>query len=198
MAIRILLVEDDEDARDILAEVLPIAGASVVTASSAAAVFDAFDAATFDALVSDLGMPGADGLTLLERIRAVDATRGRRLVAVAVSGYGSPEGSRIVGSRRVSRACRQTVRFTRPRRTACPSGEPTPTRLARHVRCAASRRSHAAMRSHVPVARSMRAVHAHLTAVHSFNLRAARGVGTTHSNAIAWTIVHGWGPPPRG
>src|SRR6185312_6355751 len=91
LGLRILVVDDDEDVRDVMSEVLHIAGASVVTAASASEGLAAFEAGAFDALVSDLGMPGEDGLTLLGRIRAIDATRGGRLIAVAVSGYGSAD-----------------------------------------------------------------------------------------------------------
>ena len=87
----ILVVDDDGDARDILSEVLQTAGASVMKAASAKEALATFESGTFDVLVSDLGMPGEDGLTLLERIRVVDRTRGGKLTAVAVSGYGTAD-----------------------------------------------------------------------------------------------------------
>jgi signal transduction histidine kinase len=91
LGLRILVVDDDGDVREVLSEVLHLAGASVVTAGSASEGLAAFEAGAFDVLISDLGMPGEDGLSLLERIRAVDASRGGRLIAVAVSGYGSSD-----------------------------------------------------------------------------------------------------------
>ena len=74
--LQLLVVDDDEDAREILAEMLRCAGGEVTTAASAADGVAAFAAGRFEVLVSDLGMPGEDGLTLLKRIRALDAERG--------------------------------------------------------------------------------------------------------------------------
>jgi len=88
---RLLVVDDDEDAREILAEMLQSAGAAVVTAASAADAVAAFESDSFDVLITDIGMPDESGLSLLGRIRALDAARGGRLVAVAVSGYGTPD-----------------------------------------------------------------------------------------------------------
>ncbi|HEX8953242.1 MAG TPA: response regulator [Polyangia bacterium] len=96
--LRLLVVDDDQDALELLAEILQKAGAAVVTASSAASGLAAFAAGRFDVLVSDLGMPGEDGLTLMQKIRAIDAGRGGNIVAIAVSGYGSADD--VAASRR--------------------------------------------------------------------------------------------------
>jgi CheY-like chemotaxis protein len=89
--LRILFVDDDADARDLMATVLEDAGGNVVIAASAAEAAAAFAAGTFDVIVSDVGMPDEDGLTLMRRIRAAHAGRDGALVTVAVSGYGSAE-----------------------------------------------------------------------------------------------------------
>src|SRR5690606_7734367 len=65
---RVLVVDDDDDARRWLAAVLEKAGATTVTAGSAAAALDALARAPVDAIVSDIGMPGTDGIQLLEAI----------------------------------------------------------------------------------------------------------------------------------
>jgi len=88
--LRILVIDDDADARDLLATLLEEVGASVATAGSAAEAFATFRDGAFDMLVSDLGMPDEDGLSLLRKVRALEAERGDgRAVAVALSGYGS-------------------------------------------------------------------------------------------------------------
>ena len=87
---RLLVVDDDADARDLLSTLLAEVGAFVTTAGSAAEAFAIFRDGAFDMVVSDLGMPEEDGTSLLRRIRALEAERGdRRVVAVALSGYGS-------------------------------------------------------------------------------------------------------------
>ena len=44
-----------------------------------------------DILVSDIGMPGEDGYSLIEKVRALDARHGRRIPAVALTAYAGPE-----------------------------------------------------------------------------------------------------------
>jgi CheY-like chemotaxis protein len=89
--LRILVVDDDEDARDLMAMVLGEAGAIVRVEGSASAAVGAFEGERFDVVISDLGMPGEDGFSLIRRIRALEIGRERRVIAVAVSGYGSSE-----------------------------------------------------------------------------------------------------------
>lgn len=96
--LELLVVDDDADARELLATLLSEVGASVTTAGSAAEALLAFGARRFDLLVSDLGMPDEDGISLLRSIRAVEAERGGAVIAVAVSGYGSAED--VASSRR--------------------------------------------------------------------------------------------------
>jgi len=87
--VRILLVEDDPDARDLIARVLRAGGAEVTPASSAAEANAELPAARPDVLVSDIGMPEEDGYSAARRLRAIDAENGAgaahaRLPAVAL------------------------------------------------------------------------------------------------------------------
>ncbi|PYS13272.1 MAG: hypothetical protein DMG15_11695 [Acidobacteria bacterium] len=68
--VRVLLVEDEPDTREMIAHALQEFGASVAQASSAAEAFREFVSTTPDILVSDIGMPDADGYQLLAMIRA--------------------------------------------------------------------------------------------------------------------------------
>jgi signal transduction histidine kinase/ActR/RegA family two-component response regulator len=70
---RILLVDDDHDALEMLAEVLALWGAKVKTARSASEALRVITSFLPDALVSDLAMPGESGLELIERVRALEA-----------------------------------------------------------------------------------------------------------------------------
>jgi signal transduction histidine kinase/CheY-like chemotaxis protein len=66
---RVLVVDDDRDTLDLLAVVLQTRGAEVRTATGAADALAVLDEFRPDAIVSDIGMPGADGFALLSRIR---------------------------------------------------------------------------------------------------------------------------------
>jgi CheY-like chemotaxis protein len=85
--VRVLIVDDDAEARRLLSRFLEDCNAVVATASSANEALDAIAGAQFDVLVSDVGMPGEDGHSLVRKVR----TRGLDLPAVAVSAYARPE-----------------------------------------------------------------------------------------------------------
>ena len=86
---RVLVVDDEVDMRRLISTVLRGAGATVVTASSAAEAFECVTAESFDALVSDLAMPDEDGHSLTRRIRAREDDKAG-IPAVAVTAYGGP------------------------------------------------------------------------------------------------------------
>ncbi|MFT3770002.1 MAG: PAS domain S-box protein [Minicystis sp.] len=86
---RILVVDDEPDAKELVKRLLEEQGASVTTASSAAEALDALAAGPLDALVSDIGMPGMDGYEMMRRVRA--GTVAREVPAVAVTAYARPE-----------------------------------------------------------------------------------------------------------
>ncbi len=67
---RILVADDEEGLREFLREVLEIDGHAVVTAPDGDAAARALDAEAFDVLVTDLKMPGRDGLSLVRKVKA--------------------------------------------------------------------------------------------------------------------------------
>jgi CheY-like chemotaxis protein len=89
--LRILVVDDDADGLELAALVLVNAGAEVRTASSAAAAMAVLEDWPADVLVTDLEMPGEDGVGLLRRARQMMTLRARRLPALALTAYGRSE-----------------------------------------------------------------------------------------------------------
>jgi signal transduction histidine kinase/CheY-like chemotaxis protein len=83
--LRVLVVDDEADAREMLGVVLRQAGAEVTTAACAGEALDLLDRMTFDVLVSDIGMPGEDGYELISRLRARPEERGGLAPALALT-----------------------------------------------------------------------------------------------------------------
>jgi PAS domain S-box-containing protein len=92
--LRVLVVDDEQDARDLLSEMLTNYGAEVKTCASAAEALRTLDEWRPHALVSDIGMPGEDGYDLLRKIRAREPERGGRIPAVALTAYARAEDKR--------------------------------------------------------------------------------------------------------
>jgi len=88
--VHVLLVEDHEDLRELLAMALRSAGASVLEADGVTAAVAALRSEEFSVLVSDIAMPGRDGYDLLRWARSPDAPRTTRTIpAVAVTAFTS-------------------------------------------------------------------------------------------------------------
>jgi CheY-like chemotaxis protein len=87
--LRILVVDDEADARDLLAIRLQQYGADVITAPSAEAAMDtlARQKPRPDLIVSDIAMPGEDGYSLIRRVRAMEPEQGGRIPAIALTAY---------------------------------------------------------------------------------------------------------------
>jgi signal transduction histidine kinase/DNA-binding response OmpR family regulator len=89
--LRILVVDDESDACDIIAAALRHAGATVATANSAAEAFRSLDAAQPDLLVSDIAMPEMDGYSLIRQIRRRPAGHRGDIPAIALTAYARKE-----------------------------------------------------------------------------------------------------------
>ena len=87
--VRVLVVDDDPDARESVAAVLEQAGATVQAVESAGDAVESLEREPSDVLVSDIAMPGVDGYTLLGRARA--RLRGREIPAAALTAYAGSE-----------------------------------------------------------------------------------------------------------
>jgi signal transduction histidine kinase/DNA-binding NarL/FixJ family response regulator len=91
MGLRVLLVDDQREARECLGLMLKQHGAEVRTAETASEALSLFESHVFDVLLSDVAMPQEDGLTFIRRIRERPAGKGGRVPAAAVSAYARPE-----------------------------------------------------------------------------------------------------------
>jgi signal transduction histidine kinase/ActR/RegA family two-component response regulator len=84
---KIFVVEDHEDARELVASVLRAAGAEVMTAASTEEALNRIAGTAPDVLLADLGLPGEDGYTLLRSIREMQSFDAAALPAVALTAY---------------------------------------------------------------------------------------------------------------
>ena len=91
VGLHVLLVEDEPDARELMATVLESCGVRVTAVASAAEALDAMRSAPPDVLVSDVGMPGESGYDLIRKIRLLPADQGGRTPAVALTAYARME-----------------------------------------------------------------------------------------------------------
>ncbi len=89
--VHVLVVDDQEDARDLVATVLEIAGATVTQADSVSSAMKCLATDSISVIVSDIGMPGEDGYALLQRIRASGSPRARGVPALALTAYARTE-----------------------------------------------------------------------------------------------------------
>ena len=85
---RTLVVDDDDDTRDMLATLLGSFGWEVTAARSAEEALALFDAKATDLVLADLGLPEMDGCELLGRLRELAR---RPIPAVAITGHGTAE-----------------------------------------------------------------------------------------------------------
>ncbi len=90
----VLVVDDEADARDLVATALRSKGAEVITAANASDALSLIAARPFTAMVSDIGMPTSDGYELIRRVRTVAGARGHHLPAVALTAYSREEDRR--------------------------------------------------------------------------------------------------------
>ncbi|MBC8645732.1 MAG: response regulator, partial [Thermoanaerobaculia bacterium] len=91
--LRVLVVEDEPDGRELLEETFRSCGAEVAAATSVPEALERFRAFQPDVLVSDIGLPEEDGFSLMRKIRKLPADGGGGVPAIAVTAY-AREGDR--------------------------------------------------------------------------------------------------------
>jgi PAS domain S-box-containing protein len=85
--VRVLVVDDDRDTREIVATAVLERGGIVHSAASATDGLSALESFHAHVLVSDIGMPGDDGFAFIRRVRALPPDRGGRTPAIALTAY---------------------------------------------------------------------------------------------------------------
>jgi len=88
---KILVVDDEPDARHLTRQLLENLHATVFTSHSAKEGLEIFRQHKPDLLISDVGMPGEDGYSLIRKIRALSSVEGGTTPAIAVTAYARPE-----------------------------------------------------------------------------------------------------------
>jgi PAS domain S-box-containing protein len=89
--LRVLVIDDEPDARELLTLALAQSGAEVKAAANARLGLDILKEWRPDVLVSDIGMPGQDGYDLIRSVRALESDNGGRIPALALTGYASAD-----------------------------------------------------------------------------------------------------------
>jgi len=92
--LRVLVVDDEADTLELLSTVFEQSGAKVTAVVSASEAMAALDQGQPDVLVSDIGMPGEDGYTLIQKVRARSPDQGGQTPAVALTAYARAEDCR--------------------------------------------------------------------------------------------------------
>jgi len=85
--VRVLVVDDEEDTRELVKMALKQYGATVATAASVEEALGVFEEVGPAAIVADIGMPGEDGYSLIRRVRQLPAEQGGLVPAIALTAY---------------------------------------------------------------------------------------------------------------
>jgi CheY-like chemotaxis protein len=94
IGLKVLVVDDEADVRDLVMTLLEQCGVEVVGAASVAEALEAIEKRPPDVLISDIGMPSEDGYSLIRRIRALPIDRGGALPAASLTAYAGIEDRR--------------------------------------------------------------------------------------------------------
>ncbi len=93
--VRVLVVDDDQDPRDLYSYALRDHGAEVEAVAGTREAFESIERRTPHVLVSDIGMPGEDGFRLIMRLRDLPARAGGRIPALAVTAFARDEDRQL-------------------------------------------------------------------------------------------------------
>ena len=85
--LKILVVDDEPDAREVISLVLSNAGAELKTAESTTRALELIELWRPDLLVSDIGMPNEDGFSLMRKLRALPPEQGGAIPAIALTAF---------------------------------------------------------------------------------------------------------------
>jgi len=89
--LRVLVVEDEPDSRDLLAALLSAGGAEVTAVESVPQALEQFEGHAPDLLIADIGLPHEDGYSLIRKVRALESESANRVPAMALTAYSRPQ-----------------------------------------------------------------------------------------------------------
>jgi CheY-like chemotaxis protein len=92
--LHVLVVDDDNDARQLVASILEDCGCRITLAQSAQDAMTKLAEEVPDLLLSDIGMPGEDGYELIRKIRALPPNKGGDIPAAALTAFARPDDRR--------------------------------------------------------------------------------------------------------
>lgn len=84
-----LIVDDEADSRDLLATILTLNGAQVTAAANVVEAVEKFQSLKPDLIISDIGMPGEDGFSLIKKLKAFNEQQKHKIPAIALTAYAS-------------------------------------------------------------------------------------------------------------
>src|SRR5262249_42726483 len=85
--VRVLVLDDDADTRELLSVALTTSGAEVTTCQSSTDALAEIKRQKPDCIVSDVGMPGEDGYSFMKKLRALKKNDGGEIPAIALTGF---------------------------------------------------------------------------------------------------------------
>jgi PAS domain S-box-containing protein len=92
--VKILVVDDEPDSRDVVCRILKNCGAVVTAVGSAVEGIAALRVNGFEVLISDIGMPGMDGFEFLRQLRTSDIASAKTIPAIALTAFARSEDRR--------------------------------------------------------------------------------------------------------
>jgi len=94
-----MVVDDVQDSRDMIAEILSLRGAEVTPVASTRDALRGISESVPDVLITDISMPDEDGYALIRAVRALEPEKGGRVPAVALTAHASQDiRSRLLSS----------------------------------------------------------------------------------------------------
>jgi CheY-like chemotaxis protein len=92
VGLHVLVVDDDAEARELIRTVLEYGGALVTVVATARDALRTLQRLTPDVVVSDIAMPHENGYWLIREMRELDALKGHRIPAIAITGHAGAHG----------------------------------------------------------------------------------------------------------
>lgn len=87
---RVLVVDNDADARELVCFILGHEGATAIPADCVDSAIEMIQNSSIDLVISDIGMPGEDGFSLISRLNELNDSLDKKIPAIALTGHARP------------------------------------------------------------------------------------------------------------